>query len=366
MLRFPNPGSTVANFVAVYKAAFDRLNGHIVDLDDIVQTVVAANLATSSGYAGDEAIARSTRADRSLDPLYNQLKMYAELFRALGWLHPTEERSLHYTFTLLGRQFAVTGENYLPLFRECVLGTVYPSRVLQVLGDIDLRPFAFLLKVMLAAGGYIARDEMIIGPLSSSDQTQDAVSKVVASIRRARAGKEAADAMLEAVADQAEVQVNTLHNYTRWPIAVIRDVGWAEKAAAHFADGQKYNAFRLTDLGRAAAQWASSANDVRLAKLERLPPEEREALSITAHYEMLSRADFDCTPVASVLEKYRASATAAQTRLGFSQPGPLLYSPFQTLGFPCFRGHRPKVYSTAFSYSAGLTKPIVEWRLLAL
>jgi 2-polyprenyl-6-methoxyphenol hydroxylase-like FAD-dependent oxidoreductase len=39
---------------------------------------------------------------------------------------------------------------------------------------------------------------------------------------------------------------------------------------------------------------------------------------------------------------------------------------FEHVGFPCFPGHRPKVYSTAFSYSTGLTKPIVEWRLRAL
>ena len=67
MLRFPNPGSTIENFVGVYSAAFERLNGQSVDLDDIVDAVVRANLATSSGYMGDEAVARSTRADRSRD-----------------------------------------------------------------------------------------------------------------------------------------------------------------------------------------------------------------------------------------------------------------------------------------------------------
>ena len=77
MLRFPNPGSTMANFVAVYKAAFKRYRGQVIKLDDMVQATVEANLATSSGYMGKEAIARSTRNDRSRDPLYNQLKMYA-------------------------------------------------------------------------------------------------------------------------------------------------------------------------------------------------------------------------------------------------------------------------------------------------
>jgi hypothetical protein len=38
MLRFPNPGSTISNFISVYTAAFNRLNGYVVDLDDIFQT----------------------------------------------------------------------------------------------------------------------------------------------------------------------------------------------------------------------------------------------------------------------------------------------------------------------------------------
>ena len=63
----------MANFVAVYKATFKRYRGQVVKLDDMVQATVEANLATSSGYMGKEAIARSTRKDRSRDPLYNQL-----------------------------------------------------------------------------------------------------------------------------------------------------------------------------------------------------------------------------------------------------------------------------------------------------
>src|ERR1700676_5268475 len=126
---------------------------------------------------GDQAVARSTRADRSRDPLYNQLKMYAELFRALGWLHPTEESSLKYTFTLLGRQVIAAGRNYLPIFGESVLGVSYPSHVLTVKGEFDLRPFAFILRTMVAAGGYLSRDEMIVGPLSAnSDRKSDSAT----------------------------------------------------------------------------------------------------------------------------------------------------------------------------------------------
>ncbi len=120
----------------------------------------------------------------------------AEGFRALGWLHPIAETSLNFTFTLLGQQIMAAEDNYLPLFRESVLGMVYPSRVLQVLGDFDLRPFAFLLKVMLATDGYITRDEMIIAPFNMSDRLPDAVKKASKLIEKSRKSKAASDFLL--------------------------------------------------------------------------------------------------------------------------------------------------------------------------
>ena len=201
MLRFPNPGSTIANFVSVYTAAYERLNGFVVGLDDIVAVVVAANLATSSGFMGNQAVARSTREDRSRDPLYNQLKMYAELFRSLGWLHPTEVSSLSYTFTLLGRQVIAAERNYLPIFGESVLGVSYPSHVLKVKGEFDIRPFALLLRTMMEADGYLSRDEMIVGPLSAnSDRAPDTARELAQMIRNLRAKSRRISERLSALA----------------------------------------------------------------------------------------------------------------------------------------------------------------------
>ena len=47
--------------MAVFVAAFERYRSQVVNLDDIVQATVAANLATSSGHMGEAAISRSTR-----------------------------------------------------------------------------------------------------------------------------------------------------------------------------------------------------------------------------------------------------------------------------------------------------------------
>lgn len=331
MLRFPNPGSTIENFVSVYGACFARLNGRVVNLDDLVRAGVEANLATSSGYMGKEAVARSTRADRSRDPLYNQLKMYAELFRTLGWLHPTAQSALNFTFTLLGEQVVAAGRDFGPLLEECVLGIVYPTPILAVKGDFDLRPFAFILRVMAACDRHLSRDEMIIGPLSAaSDRCPADLKTVVATINAVRASAAKTKKTVEAVSNARKIQVNTLQNYTRWPIALLRDLGWAESKSAQFKDGRKYNSFHLTEKGRALAERVKATVDLRADNAEALKPEERRALAVVAHFRMLERSGFDIAPVEERIAEAEAIAAPVLERLGMDGRN-LLFSPFQSL-----------------------------------
>ena len=110
MLRFPNPGSDISSFIRIFTELYAALQ-HLTsfDLDDFTQVLVERNLATSCGHMGSEALRRSTRDDRSLDPLYNQSKMYTELYKVLGWLHPTSEGALVFKFTLLGAHVVQAG-----------------------------------------------------------------------------------------------------------------------------------------------------------------------------------------------------------------------------------------------------------------
>jgi hypothetical protein len=106
MLRIPNPGSDIDSFIRIYLELYDALaDFYTFDLDDMSRTLVERNLATSSGFMGEEALSRSTRDDRSRDPLYNQSKMYSELLKVLGWIHPTKESALRFRVTFLGAQF---------------------------------------------------------------------------------------------------------------------------------------------------------------------------------------------------------------------------------------------------------------------
>src|SRR5689334_12223090 len=106
MIRIPNPGSNLDVFVRIFREVYAELrDGGEFDLDDIGRAMIARNLVSSQGAIGLEALRRSTRKNRSLDPIYNQSKMYAETFRAFGWIQSTSS-ALRFDFSLLGQHVA--------------------------------------------------------------------------------------------------------------------------------------------------------------------------------------------------------------------------------------------------------------------
>jgi hypothetical protein len=212
-----------------------------------------------------------------------------------------------------------------------VLGIVYPTPVLTVKGDFDLRPFAFILRVMAACDGHLSRDEMIIGPLSAaSDRGAAQLKRVAAAIKATRNSADDTKQALCAVSNARKIQVNTLRNYTRWPIALLRDLGWAESQSALFGDGRKHRSLFLTDKGRELAARVQSAIDLRLDQVEKLRPDERNALAVVSHFQMLERSGFDIGPVAERVSEAERIAAPVFWRLGTDGRN-LLFSPFQSL-----------------------------------
>ncbi len=282
---------------------------------------------------GKEAISRSTRKDRSRDPLYNQLKMYAELFRSLGWLRSTEASALTYTFTLLGEQVVAAGRQWRRLLGETVLGIAYPSPALVSHTQHDIRPFSAILRTMLACNDGLSRDEMIVGPLSAtSDRTRadiDAQSETILSLREEPAATRKA---LENLKNELGIQINTLKNYTRWPLAIMRDLHWTQKDREGYRRGNRtFELHRLTPLGKERAQDLEHSVDLRIDQVDLLPFDQKRALSRHAHFSMLERGGFDLSSVTDQLRQEEGAFREALRSMGVAQDRPLLFSPFQSL-----------------------------------
>lgn len=166
MLRIPNPGSDVATFVRVFRELFDALRDfRSFDHDDMAEVLVDRNLMTSSGYMGPEALARGYRDDRSLDGPYNQSKMYSELLRVLGWIHPLPGSKGDFKFTHFGEHVAASHRETSTILDESLLAVTYPNPFVAAKAQVQLRPFAAMLFAAGKLDGILSRDEMIIGPL---------------------------------------------------------------------------------------------------------------------------------------------------------------------------------------------------------
>jgi len=332
MIRFANPGSDIGSFTRIFQVLFEELqDAQPFSLDKMSHALVLRNLATSCGYAGDQALSRSTRTDRSRDPLYNQSKMYSELYRLLGWIHPTPDSRLSFVFTWLGAHVAAAGPHAKQLVRECVLGIAFPNHVVATKGEFRTRPFSTILRTIAALDGLLCRDEMILGPLSLDDDTTHAkVRAMTTSIAELRdAGPNKLDEAIAALAKKRNTQVNTLHNYTRFPLAVLEWSGWTEKIQDSMVYGRSMVFHRLTSVGHVQVDLINRSRDLRVAMLEGARPEIRRAAVQLGAVSVLARAGFDSAGLRQ--EETTWVNTLEKVSLLPRPSTPLIFSPFQEL-----------------------------------
>lgn len=332
MLRFPNPGSNIEGFIKIYCELFDALNSQpYFTLDDISRTLVARNLATSSGFMGQEALSRSTREDRSRDPLYNQSKMYAELFRMLGWFHSLPDSNLKYRMTYLGAHVASAHYDVKSLFRESILGIVFPNEILENKGSYILRPFAAILSSMVELDGAMCRDEMIVGPLSLRDDTkQSEFKKMIGFLKSLRGNYKRLDKALKIVSKHRKITLNTMHNYTRFPLAVLLWCGWTQKERNSSIYNKSIVFQKLTDLGKVQADELRNGIDLRYTMFKKIKGETKVRLARYCFFSILVRAGFDLSPVKEEMVDFTTSIFPKLFKK--SKSPSIFFSPYQELG----------------------------------
>ena len=137
---------------------------------------------------------------------------------------------------------------------------------------------------------------------------------------------------LEKLKGELGIQINTLKNYTRWPLAIMRDLRWTEKDREGYRRSYKtFEIHRLTPLGKERARNLEHSVDLRVDQVERLPFDQKRALSRHAHFAMMERAGFDVTSVEGELRQLEGTLREALHALGVVQDRPVLFSPFQSL-----------------------------------
>lgn len=326
MHRFPNPGSAIDNLINCFTFLYQNIGrDQIFDLHDMQELLVSNGLISSSGTMGIEALLRGASKNLSRDRSYNQCKMYAELYRVLGWIQ-SGDKALLYNFTLLGDHIATASTERLPLVEKCFIGMEFPNEVIEVNGSHKIRPFVTILKMMTALNGVLSRDEIIFGPMSLDDDSDQAeVNEMIDELSYYRKNPKEFDRHLSKKLEERGITKTTAGNYTRFPLGALRWLNWAHPNLDKVNYLKSQRTYRITEHGLKLAKQLNQSTDIRLSttKNGNFP---QNSLVKACFYSMLEESGFDTSPVQNVKD------SSVNELREYGLPDKLIFSPFQVLG----------------------------------
>lgn len=338
VFRFSNAVSDITKFIQTYRSIYEHFyplteQGHFLGHKEAYEFLASNGLASSLGAIGQEAIRRSERDDTSRDPLYNQHKMYSEIYRMLGWYEPGSMKT-NFNLPEYGDYIAHSDPaTVAKLFALNVLHIVSPNPLTNVKGGNILRPFPMILKMMGSLDGYLTRDEMILTVLACpDDREKDYVPKASERIQRIRKnGLKALQSEIETL--KARVGINSkdaLPNYTRFPIAAMKWTGWAEGIyTKDLYQGASVATLKMTDIGRRELQRISGAIDIRFEDMMKYSRDSQAAFSVWSNLKQLQHVGFDISAYSDIIPLLKSTAAPIFAEYGIDDERGLLFFGYQ-------------------------------------
>lgn len=189
MIRFRNPGTQYSTQVQVikqlYKALYDQA---YFTLEDMAVVIAQGRLMTAYGYAGDDALRLSNTDQESMNSALMNAKMYAEVFRMLGWVTPYNEKTSYpLVFTYIGVHVALSTGDCSKLYEQCVLGINNPTQLTDKMHyDEKVRFFKCALRSFIDLGGIMYKHELCLGPMSIDDEDEKDYTEMIQYIKSLR------------------------------------------------------------------------------------------------------------------------------------------------------------------------------------
>ncbi len=298
IFRFANPGSDIRKFISTYKVLYTKLKDkNDFTHDDGFETLIENSLVSSSGAIGQEAILRSRRADRSRDPLYNQHKMYSELYRMLGWYEPGTMNT-KFNIPEFGWYIHEADDDLSrKLFELNLFHIASPHPLTNIRGNNILRPFPLILKLLLNLDGHIQREEIIITVLACANDTNpDYLNQAVEKIQKIRGedgGLKRLKANIDTIVTEHGISANTLGNYTRFIFGALKWLDLAQPVRVRGIYDKSIVMYRLTEYGKTIAEELITKVDIRNDDIALYTIEERAAFGLFSIYYHLERLGYD-------------------------------------------------------------------------
>lgn len=326
MIRFRNPGTQYTTQVQVFRELYKEYkDAPSFDLDDMAATIAKTKLMTAYGYAGDAALALSNTENDSLNSTKMNAKMYAEVFRLLGWVTSAGDNSYPLVFTYIG-EHAALADDVLPLYEQCVLGINNPQEIMDVKYDEKVRFFKATLFSLQDLGGIMYKHELCLGPMSIDDLDKSQYNRMITYLKKLRGSYGRYQDAYQALCDDFGVKPTLPDNSTRLPIAFMKTCGWVESQRTRkLYPPKSLECLCLTQHGADLADSLREVKDLRMDEYYSYPEHTRNSLIRLGVYSMLLRAGYDTSPVQ---ETIRQDQVVCADVLNGKE---LLFSPYQTL-----------------------------------
>lgn len=326
MIRFRNPGTQYTTQVQVFRELYKEYkDAPSFDLDDMAATIAKTKLMTAYGYAGDAALALSNTENDSLNSTKMNAKMYAEVFRLLGWVTSAGDNSYPLVFTYIG-EHAALADDVLPLYEQCVLGINNPQEIMDVKYDEKVRFFKATLFSLQDLGGIMYKHELCLGPMSIDDLDKSQYNRMITYLKKLRGSYGRYQDAYQALCDDLGVKPTLPDNSTRLPIAFMKTCGWVESQRTRkLYPPKSQECLCLTQHGADLADSLREVKDLRMDEYYSYPEHTRNSLIRLGVYSMLLRAGYDTSPVQ---ETMRQDQVVCADVLNGKE---LLFSPYQTL-----------------------------------
>lgn len=328
MIRFRNPGTQYTTQVQVFKELYKNYKDLAsFDLDDMSQAITRTNLMTAYGYAGDAALALSNTENDSLNSTKMNVKMYAEVYRLLGWASSAGRRSYPLRFTYIGRHVAEADDrDILGLYEQCVLGINNPQEIMRVHYTEKLRFFKTVLLTLQDMDGIMYKHELCYGPMSVDDLDPEQYADMISRLKSVRGSHDRLCTVYDDLCAELSVQPDLPDNCTRLPIGFMKTCGWvSDRRTSALFPPKSLLCIKLTEHGEEVANEFKTLKDLRLDEFRSYDKSTQQALIRLGVYTMLERAGYDVAPVQETIDQ--DTALCAEILQGKK----LLFSPYQTI-----------------------------------
>ncbi len=328
MIRFRNPGTQFSTQVQVIKQLYAALGSQAYfTLDDMAIVIAQGNLMTAYGYAGDAALRLSYTDQESMNSAKMNAKMYAEVFRMLGWVTPyNEEKSYPLVFTYIGIHVALSQGDCTKLYEQCVLGINNPTQFSGRMRYTEkVRFIKCALRSLIDLGGVMYKHELNLGPMCVNDEDEEEYDRMIEYIRSIRGDIRNLKREFTQLAESLGMTKQSVDNCTRLPIAFMEACGMTESVRTRELYGVSQVCIQITQHGIDVYNSIKDMYDLRLDSFLSLDEQTQNALIRLGTYSMLDRAGYDLSEIKDTIEADRNQCLAV---LGESE---LLFSPSQTL-----------------------------------